>query len=228
MRVLVSDPVSDQGVAILREQFEVDVITKLPPEELIRIIPEYDGLLVRSETKVTAEVLDAAGTAPVLAAGGVADAHDVRALLDAGAAGAIAGTRFLLTDESRAHPEYKRRVLEADGTIRTLLFGLGWPLPHRVVANALTDRWCSPHELGPPAVRALNRVTAPLGRLMPLGRADRITALQRLDVPFYGPGLPLAGMSATLVDRSALYAGETLHRIHDVLPAAEALARLTP
>ena len=71
MRVLVSDPVSDQGVAILREQFEVDVITKLPPEELIRIIPEYDGLVVRSETKVTAEVLDAAVNLKVIGRAGV-------------------------------------------------------------------------------------------------------------------------------------------------------------
>ena len=71
MKVLVSDPVSEQGVAILREQFEVDVITKLPPEELIRIIPEYDGLVVRSETKVTAEVLDAAVNLKVIGRAGV-------------------------------------------------------------------------------------------------------------------------------------------------------------
>ena len=61
MKILVSDPVSEKGVAILKEQFEVDVKTKLPIEELISIIPAYDALVVRSETKVTAEVLDAAG-----------------------------------------------------------------------------------------------------------------------------------------------------------------------
>ena len=37
MKILVSDPVSEQGVALLREHFEVDVITKLPPEEQARI-----------------------------------------------------------------------------------------------------------------------------------------------------------------------------------------------
>jgi len=87
---------------------------------------------------------------PVLAAGGVADAVDVRRLLDAGAAAAVAGTRFLLTEESAAHGEYKRRVLAAEETLSTMLFGLGWPLRHRVISNAATERWCRADELGPP------------------------------------------------------------------------------
>ena len=71
MRVLVSDPVSEEGIAILRDHFEVDVITKQPVEELLRIIPQYDGLVVRSETKVTAEVLDAAVNLKVIGRAGV-------------------------------------------------------------------------------------------------------------------------------------------------------------
>lgn len=71
MKILVSDPVSEKGVAILREQFEVDVKTKLPIEELISIIPAYDGLVVRSETKVTAEVMDAAKNLKVIGRAGV-------------------------------------------------------------------------------------------------------------------------------------------------------------
>lgn len=174
------------------------------------------------------EVLGAADGAPVLAAGGVADADDVRALLAAGAVGAVAGTRFLLTEESRAHPGYKQKVLDAQRTIRTMLFGVGWPLAHRVVPNALTERWCARNELGPPAVRAFNRIGAPLGRLMPLGALGTMLAAQRSAVPLYTPALPLAGMDPATVDRSALYAGETSRRIHDIVPAAEALARLTP
>jgi NAD(P)H-dependent flavin oxidoreductase YrpB (nitropropane dioxygenase family) len=174
------------------------------------------------------EVLEAADEAPVLAAGGVADADDVRALLAAGAVGAVAGTRFLLTEESRAHPAYKQRALDAERTIRTLVFGMGWPLPHRVVPNAITDRWCTRNELGPLMVRGLNRVGAPLSRLLPLSAAGTIVSLQRVAVPLYTPALPLIGMDAAMVDRSALYAGETIHRIHDIVPAAEAVARLAP
>lgn len=174
------------------------------------------------------EVLEAAGGAPVLAAGGVVDADDVRRLLAAGAAGAVAGTRFLLTTESRAHPDYKQRVLTAERTIRTLLFGVGWPLAHRVVPNAITDRWCARSDLGPRAVRGLNRLGAPLRRLLPISAMDTMVALQRVAVPLYTPALPLMGMDAKMVDRSALYAGETIHRIHGIVPAAEAVARLAP
>lgn len=56
MRVLVSDPVAEDGVEYLRQHAEVDVKTGLKPEELIQVIPEYDALVVRSETKVTAQV----------------------------------------------------------------------------------------------------------------------------------------------------------------------------
>jgi nitronate monooxygenase len=78
---------------------------------------------------------------PVLAAGGIVDADGVREALDAGALAAVLGTRFLLSDESRAHPSYKQRCLGADNTLVTELFGLGWPdAPHRVIPNAATDR----------------------------------------------------------------------------------------
>lgn len=77
---------------------------------------------------------------PLLLAGGVAERADVERALEAGASAAVAGTRFLLSEESRAHPEYKRRLLDADETILTELFGLGWPAPHRVVPNAATER----------------------------------------------------------------------------------------
>src|SRR5207302_1270230 len=54
---------------------------------------------------------------PVLAAGGIVDVEDVRTVLEAGAVAAVAGTRFLLSDESHAHAEYKRRCLAARETL---------------------------------------------------------------------------------------------------------------
>jgi D-3-phosphoglycerate dehydrogenase len=60
-RILVADPIAEDGVERLRAAGEVDVATGLSREELIERIPAYDALVVRSETKVTAEVL-AAGT----------------------------------------------------------------------------------------------------------------------------------------------------------------------
>jgi nitronate monooxygenase len=191
---------------------------------------EAGGHLVGVEPieRALPKVLDVAGGAPVLAAGGVADADDVRRLLGVGAVAAIAGTRFLLTEESAAHPEYKRRVVDAERTLATLLFGIGWPLLHRVVPNAATDRWCARNDLGPPIARAMGRISAPLGRLTPLDAMGRLMALQRPALPLFTPALPLSGMSPDTVERSALYAGETVSRLHDVIPAAEAVARLAP
>jgi len=61
-RILVSDPISDIGVDLLRNHpdIEVEVNTGLSPEELLKIIPSYHGLIIRSQTKVTAELLAAA------------------------------------------------------------------------------------------------------------------------------------------------------------------------
>ena len=60
MRVLVSDSLSAQGVDILKQAgLQVDVKTKLTPDQLLEEIKNYEGLVVRSATKVTAKVLDA-------------------------------------------------------------------------------------------------------------------------------------------------------------------------
>ena len=53
MKVLVSDPLSEEAVKRLREHAEVDVKTGLKPEELIPIIGDYDALAVRSQTPVS-------------------------------------------------------------------------------------------------------------------------------------------------------------------------------
>jgi len=61
MKILVSDPIAEEGLERLRQAgFEVDVKTGLTPEELQAIIPEYAGLIVRSATEVTREVIAAA------------------------------------------------------------------------------------------------------------------------------------------------------------------------
>jgi D-3-phosphoglycerate dehydrogenase len=71
-KILVADPIHDAGVALLRaEGMETDVCLKLPPEELIACISEYDALVVRSETKVVAAVLEAGHRLQVVGRAGV-------------------------------------------------------------------------------------------------------------------------------------------------------------
>jgi NAD(P)H-dependent flavin oxidoreductase YrpB (nitropropane dioxygenase family) len=79
-------------------------------------------------------------TVPVLAAGGIASARSMAAVLAAGAAGVRVGTRFLATPESGAHPDYVAALLAADSeaTVLTEAFAVGWPkAPHRVLGSAL-------------------------------------------------------------------------------------------
>lgn len=71
MRVLVSDPVAEDGIGYLREHAEVDLRTGMSPEELLRAIPEYDALVVRSETKVTADVIESGTRLRVIGRAGV-------------------------------------------------------------------------------------------------------------------------------------------------------------
>jgi nitronate monooxygenase len=77
---------------------------------------------------------------PVVAAGGIATAERVAALVGAGADGVRVGTRFLVCPESRAHEEYVQNLISAEegDTVLTGWFDLGWPdAPHRVLRHAL-------------------------------------------------------------------------------------------
>ncbi len=61
-RILIADPIAQDGIDILKQEADVDVKTGMAPDELISVIPDYDALVVRSETRVTADVF-AAGKA---------------------------------------------------------------------------------------------------------------------------------------------------------------------
>jgi len=71
MKVLIADKLAEEGINILRPHAEVDVKTGLKPEELIAIIGDYDALIVRSQTKVTADVIKAGKKLQVIARAGV-------------------------------------------------------------------------------------------------------------------------------------------------------------
>ncbi len=70
-RVLVSDPISEEGIRLVQEVAQVDVRTGLSPQELVAIIGQYDALLVRSGTQVTAEVIAAGKNLKVIGGAGV-------------------------------------------------------------------------------------------------------------------------------------------------------------
>jgi len=80
-KVLISDSMSNIAQKIFEKQkISVDVKTGLPEEEIIKIIPEYDGMVVRSATKVTKNIILAAKKLKVIArAGAGVDNIDVPA-----------------------------------------------------------------------------------------------------------------------------------------------------
>src|SRR5699024_8035170 len=72
-RVLISDPLSEDGIYPLTEagNIEVDMITDLTPDQLIEKIVDYDALLVRSQTKVTREIIESAKKLKIIGRAGV-------------------------------------------------------------------------------------------------------------------------------------------------------------
>jgi NAD(P)H-dependent flavin oxidoreductase YrpB (nitropropane dioxygenase family) len=223
----------DAGVPVLHQVGTVDQVRRAVGEGADAIVAqgrEAGGHLLgtRSTLAFLREACEAAAGRPVVAAGGFADPEDVRAGLAAGASAVLCGTRFLLTRECRAHPEYKRRALQAARTIETTLFGFGWPARHRVVPNAATDRWCLADGRPRWVARALMQGSGPLARLAPLDRPGFLAKFQRVAIPLFGPEAPLEGADVRSLESTPLYAGECVQRIGSIPSAEDAVRALAP
>lgn len=72
MKVLISDKIAEIGLKMLKDAgIEAEMKTGLPEEELVKIIPEYDALIVRSATKVTPKIIEAGKNLKIIARAGV-------------------------------------------------------------------------------------------------------------------------------------------------------------
>src|ERR1700729_2596194 len=85
-RVLIADKLSPAAVAIFKERgVDADVKTGLSKEELLKIVDQYDGIAIRSATKITAEVIKAAKNLKVVGRAGIGVDHvDIPAATAAG------------------------------------------------------------------------------------------------------------------------------------------------
>ena len=163
---------------------------------------------VRGETSLLpllSLVLDVARV-PVVAAGGIATARSLAAVLACGAAAARIGTRFVAATESGAHPSYVKALLasSAADTCLTQAFSVLWPnAPHRVLRSAIA------------AAEALTEdvvgETHHAGEVVPVPRLSAIA-----------PDKSTSGH----VDAMALYAGESVANVTSVQPAAAIVAEL--
>jgi nitronate monooxygenase len=160
---------------------------------------------------------------PVLLAGGIADAADVRTALAAGADAVVCGTRFVMSDECRARTAYKQRLMESRETVLTQLFGVGWPsATQRVIWNEACERWLGSDPRGPVWIRAGQSALS----VLPQSLLERLIPYQRSELPLFGPYAPTNELPRNLMDAGALYAGESVARMHDVRPAGELVREL--
>ncbi len=175
---------------------------------------------VRGTTSLAAllpAVVDAVAPLPVVASGGIADGRGIVSALALGAQGVSLGTRFLASDEARATPAYKERVVRATAadTVHTCLFDVGWPdAAHRVLRNRAVAEW---EGAGRPAAGRRPGEGTTIGRLA-LGPA-------LLEVPRYSVLPPSDGFEGD-VELAALYAGESCSLVNDVRPAGRIVGDL--
>ena len=162
-------------------------------------------------------VADRVAPLPVVAAGGIADARGIVAVLAAGASGACLGTRFLVTPEAAVAPAYRDAVVSAraEDTVLTTLFDVGWPdAPHRVLRSATVRAW---EDAGRP----------PVGERP--GEGTTVASLHmagaRVPLARYGPMPPARDVEGDLA-ALAFYAGQTCALVDASEPAGVLVRRL--
>ncbi len=85
MKVLIADAINEKGIENLKEVAEVVVDTSITPEELANTIHEYNGIIVRSRTKLTADIIEKADNLQIIARAGVGvDNIDLNAATEKG------------------------------------------------------------------------------------------------------------------------------------------------
>jgi NAD(P)H-dependent flavin oxidoreductase YrpB (nitropropane dioxygenase family) len=147
-------------------------------------------------------VVDAVAPIPVLAAGGIADGRGLAAALALGADGVLLGTRFLASDESPLHANFKQAIVDGDGhdtllsEIPDIASGKVWPgAMSRSKRNRFIERWA--------------------GREWALRqeRAEAFAAVQ-------------AARQTGDIDEAPLSMGQDAGLIHDIRPAGEIVHRI--
>lgn len=144
---------------------------------------------------------------PIVAAGGIGTAADVRRAMAMGADAVRVGTRFVAAVESFAHPDYVELLVgaTAEDTEYTEAFGVGWPdAPHRVLASSIAASADAPADV--------------LGEML---MADGRT----VQVPRFGVSVPTRDTTGNIA-AMALYAGTSVDAVTGRPSAAEVVAEL--
>jgi len=156
-------------------------------------------------------VVDAVAPKPVVAAGGIADGRGLAAVLALGAQGVLLGTRFLATDESPLHPNFKAAIVESDGHDTELAAfpdtarGQLWPgAMARVRRNAFYHRWAGREWA---AREAQAEITAGLNAARESGNADEALLLIGQDAGLIHEVLPAGDVVRQIAADAEAYLG---------------------
>ena len=161
-------------------------------------------------------VVDAVAPVPVIAAGGIADARGVAAVLALGAQAAWLGTRFLLAEEMPIHEDYRRALIaaaETDPQWYSNLYDVGWPdSPHRALRNSTARAWeaagCPPDSQRP-------------------GQGDVIAHFASGEsIVRYEPAPPMAGTTGD-IEALSMWAGQSVALAKRPQSAADIVTELT-
>ena len=121
-RILVVEPLADEGLDILRADHEVEVKVGMPRDEFLRVLPEYDALLVRSQVQADAEAIAAGTRLQVIGRAGVGvDNIDLPAATEAGivVVNAPTGNTIAAAEHTLALLfALARHIPEADASLR--------------------------------------------------------------------------------------------------------------
>jgi nitronate monooxygenase len=161
-------------------------------------------------------VVDAVAPVPVIAAGGIADARGVAAVLALGAQAAWLGTRFLLAEEMPIHEDYRRRLIaaaETDPQWYPNLYDVGWPdSPHRALQNSTARAWEA-------AGRPPDSQRPGAGDVIAhFGSGESIVR--------YEPAPPMVGTTGD-IEALSMWAGQSVALARKSQSAAEIVAELT-
>jgi NAD(P)H-dependent flavin oxidoreductase YrpB (nitropropane dioxygenase family) len=150
----------------------------------------------------------------VIASGGIGDGHGVARALALGAHGVSLGTRFVASEESNVHPEYKRMIVEstAEDTVYTEdLYDVWWPdAPHRTLRNRTFSEWDAAGR--PPSGERPGEGT--------IVGTRRSQAGELVDWPRYATGMLTPDFVGDL-ELPPIWAGESCSVVDDVRPAGE-------
>ena len=219
------DPAHDRGVKILLQVGSVVEAERAAAAGVDAVIAQgvEAGGHVRGTTSIwelLPAVVRAVSPLPVLASGGIGDGRGIARAIELRAQGVSLGTRFVASEESRAHSEYKRRIVNSvatDTVYTTDLYDISWPgAPTRTLRNRTFAEWDA---AGRPAPGQRPGEGTNVGKL-------RLPSGESLELPRYGgAGSPLVGFEGDL-DYMAMWAGESVEFVKEILPAAEIVRRL--